>query len=107
MQDLISMPLPLSFNLFVSLAEDSDQSPSPSEVRPSVPPSLSAGDIIWGPHGNFPSWPGKLMATAEDAAAVKVCWFGSCEETEVDTTQLQSLSDGLEAHHRERKRLRK
>ncbi len=72
--------------------------------------SFSAGELVWGPRGNFPSWPGKLLESAaagEGQRQVRVCWFGSKEETAVPAAALKDLSDGLEAHHKERKRLRK
>ena len=64
------------------------------------------GELVWGPHGNFPSWPGKLIRF-DGSSKVMVCWFGNKDTTQVDTQTLKSLSDGLEAHHRERKKLRK
>ena len=66
------------------------------------------GELVWGPHGNFPSWPGKLIRSDQDRSTkVWVCWFGNKDTTQVDTHSLKSLSDGLEAHHRERSKLRK
>lgn len=43
----------------------------------------------------------------KEAAKVWVCWFGNKEVTEVDSYYLKNLSDGLEAHHSERQKLRK
>ena len=67
------------------------------------------GEVIWGPHGSFPSWPGKVLKRLSSGGGhrAKVCWFGNKEVSEVDAFSLKSLSDGLEAHHRERKKLRK
>ena len=70
------------------------------------------GEVIWGPHGSFPSWPGKVLKRISSSGGnggqrAKVCWFGNKEVSEVDAFSLKSLSDGLEAHHRERKKLRK
>ena len=70
------------------------------------------GEVIWGPHGSFPSWPGKVLKRISSGGGgggqrAKVCWFGNKEVSEVDAFSLKSLSDGLEAHHRERKKLRK
>ena len=64
------------------------------------------GEVIWGPHSTFPSWPGKLMKRYSGNKA-KVCWFGTKEVSEVDLRSLKNLSDGLEAHHKERQKLRK
>ncbi|XP_049295294.1 mucin-4-like isoform X1 [Anopheles funestus] len=95
------------------------------------------GDLVWGAVRGFPAWPGKVLPapaptindvqeglqvtpagedtvvpTAPDAqmqAHVWVRWFGtgraSAERVEVDT--LQSLSEGLEIHHRAQKDARK
>ena len=84
---------------------ESDEASSSSS---SSPPSFQVGEIIWGPHGNFPSWPGKLLSTpASKGSKAMVCWFGNKEVSQVSQEELKSLSDGLEAHHRERQKLRK
>ena len=69
--------------------------------------TFAVGEVVWGAHGNFPSWPGKLIGTSPEKETVKVCWFGTKEESEVSPLELKSLSDGLEAHHKERSKLRK
>ena len=81
--------------------------PSTSSAR-----RFEVGEVIWGPHGSFPSWPGKVLKRISSSGGnggprAKVCWFGNKEVSEVDAFSLKSLSDGLEAHHRERKKLRK
>ena len=90
--------------------------PDGSEDSPPPMPSTSSGkrfevgEVIWGPHGSFPSWPGKVLKRLSSGSGVqraRVCWFGNKEVSEVDAFALKSLSDGLEAHHRERKKLRK
>ena len=68
---------------------------------------FSVGELVWGPHGTFPSWPGKLVRFERDGSKVLVCWFGNRDTSQVNSHYLKSLSDGLEAHHRERKKLRK
>ena len=70
---------------------------------------FSVGEVVWGPHSNFPSWPGKLIQISDEGESemVEVCWFGSKEVTQINAFALKNLSDGLEAHHRERKKLRK
>jgi len=36
-----------------------------------------------------------------------VCWFGNRQVSQVEVHRLKTLTEGLEAHHRERKKLRK
>ena len=78
-----------------------------SEKSTKVPKTFSEGELVWGPHGTFPSWPGKLVRFERDGSKVLVCWFGNRETSQVNSHYLKSLSDGLEDHHRERKKLRK
>lgn len=60
---------------------------------------------MWGPAKGCPAWPGKLLQVQDDKVIVK--WFGGDKTlTEVDPCNLQTLSEGLEAHHRARKRSR-
>ena len=87
-------------NIFVD--DEDDQNDSSFDVQT----DFQDGELVWGPHGNFPSWPGKLIRS-DRSKKVLVCWFGNKDTTQVDTESLKSLSDGLEAHHRERKKLRK
>merc|ERR1719391_104716 len=106
--------------LAASLASTSTPVASSSGRR--VPLVFQTGDVVWGPHGNFPSWPGKLVSapqsqpSADGEAAgggvvegekAVVCWFGNRDITSVDSRDLKSLSEGLEAHHKERQKLRK
>uniref|UniRef100_A0A0K2UR23 Uncharacterized protein n=1 Tax=Lepeophtheirus salmonis TaxID=72036 RepID=A0A0K2UR23_LEPSM len=65
------------------------------------------GDLVWGPFGAFPSWPGKLIRGADEEQKVLICWFGSKAITEEDPTILKTLSEGFDAHHKERKKMRK
>ena len=30
-----------------------------------IPLVFQTGDVVWGPHGNFPSWPGKLVSAPQ------------------------------------------
>ena len=78
-----------------------------SESSTKVPKTFSVGELVWGPHGTFPSWPGKLVRFERDGSKVLVCWFGNRDTSQVNSHHLKSLSDGLEDHHRERKKLRK
>ena len=66
---------------------------------------FKVGEVVWGPHGSSPSWPGKI--TSKDEKRARVFWFGNRETSEVDHANLKSLSEGLEAHHSERQKLRK
>ena len=86
--------------LFLDTDDDEDKSPKSSR-------QFSVGELVWGPHGTFPSWPGKLVRFERDGSKVLVCWFGNRDTSQVNSHSLKSLSDGLEAHHRERKKLRK
>ena len=91
----------------IRVSASSPDSPIPRSVSPR---DFASGDIVWGPHGGFPSWPGKMVTgsgSGNGSRQVDVCWFGSGEVSGVPAGALRSLSDGLEAHHRERKKLRK
>ncbi|KAF4516970.1 hypothetical protein B566_EDAN005571 [Ephemera danica] len=97
-------------------------------VQSTGPRNLAVGDLVWGPARGFPSWPGKLVALettpTETAAAaaplpspsssplsermVWVRWFGDVTTpSQVQLRLLKTLSEGLEAHHRATKKLRK
>lgn len=63
------------------------------------------GDLIWGPAKTYPAWPGKIIEV--DGNEVSVKWFGSDKFiTKLDTSSLQTLSEGLDAHHQARKKCR-
>lgn len=88
--------------------QDSPAPPSP-EFR-----DFKIGDLVWGPVNGFPSWPGKLVrdeglgvTRSKDKDKAWVCWFGNRQVSQVEAHGLKTLSEGLEAHHRERKKLRK
>ena len=49
--------------LIASLASTSTPVASSSGRR--VPLVFQTGDVVWGPHGNFPSWPGKLVSAPQ------------------------------------------
>lgn len=62
---------------------------------------LSEGDLVWGPVRGSPAWPGKLIGLNGTGGKAVVRWFGcNSSPTKVNISQLQSLSQGLEAHHR-------
>ena len=83
------------------------ESEKEEKVKSKPPKQFNVGELVWGPHGTFPSWPGKLVRFERDGSKVLVCWFGNRDTSQVNPHYLKSLSDGLEAHHRERKKLRK
>ena len=66
---------------------------------------FAAGDLVWGPARGCPAWPGKVVDLCEDK--VTVMWFGGDKSpTEVDPCNLQTLSEGLDAHHQAGKKTR-
>lgn len=67
------------------------------------------GDVVWGAVHGCPSWPGKLVEFGDKREGkVWVRWFGRDKApSEVDVTTLQTLTEGLDAHHRARKKCRK
>ncbi|KAH3699262.1 uncharacterized protein LOC127859870 [Dreissena polymorpha] len=75
--------------------------------------SFSTGDLVWGQIRGFPSWPGKLVETdtkqglVADEGKLLVKWFGDNTVTRVEPDKLKTLSEGLEAHHRARKKHRR
>ena len=91
--------------IYLSLFIDSDADETVKSSKSTK--QFSVGELVWGPHGTFPSWPGKLVRFERDGSKVLVCWFGNRDTSQVNPHYLKSLSDGLEAHHRERKKLRK
>ena len=85
-----------------------------SPVVPPEPRDFKIGDVIWGPVNGFPSWPGKLVSADEAGVSnskskdkVWVCWFGTRQISQVEGYKLKTLSEGLESHHRERKKSRR
>ncbi|OXU31681.1 hypothetical protein TSAR_009904 [Trichomalopsis sarcophagae] len=90
---------------------------------------FAVGEVVWGCARGNAAWPGKVEAigalptslssspggTNAAAAAtagptVWIRWYGSQRETglsQVAVKSLKSLSEGLEAHHRARKKFRK
>lgn len=79
------------------------------QEQPVVVSSFVVGDLVWGPAHGCPSWPGKLIEFVDGAEGrVLVRWFGGDKApSEVELTALQTLSEGLDAHHRARKKCRK
>ncbi|KAG8226540.1 hypothetical protein J437_LFUL007881 [Ladona fulva] len=110
--------------------EDEEECAEEEERGPRV---FAVGDLVWGQIRGFPSWPGKLVSVEEATNAgigvtegqensppsVKVAsctsqspkvwvrWFGDQTLMQVEPEKLKTLSEGLEAHHRARKKYRK
>lgn len=100
------------------------KSPSPStttitttslgiSLSPKPTRTFKIGDLVWGAVRGAVAWPGKIVngpdgePTSSDCVWVK--WYGERRQhTEmVLTNKLQSLSEGLEAHHAAQKDSRK
>lgn len=93
---------------------DEDSKESPSQPQNDEPRNFNVGDLVWGQIRGFPSWPGKLVNEDEVKGHVKseegklwVKWFGDHTFTQVEPEKLKTLSEGLEAHHRARRKYRK
>ncbi|XP_078580682.1 uncharacterized protein LOC144864473 isoform X1 [Branchiostoma floridae x Branchiostoma japonicum] len=94
-------------------ADSRDSSPEPPTPR--GPRNFSTGDLVWGQIRGFPSWPGKLVQENDvkgnhvksEEGKVWVKWFGDHTYTQVEPDKLKTLTEGLEAHHKARKRHRK
>lgn len=88
---------------------------APSSSTPPLAASLqrtfAVGELIWGPARGFPAWPGKVVKIPDNQQeSVWVQWFGGGgrSNTEIMAIHLlQSLSEGLEAHHKAQKDTRK
>ncbi|XP_075789462.1 methyl-CpG-binding domain protein 5 isoform X3 [Pelodiscus sinensis] len=78
-------------------------SPSSNELIHYRPRTFNVGDLVWGQIKGLTSWPGKLVRE-EDV-------HNSCqqntEEGKVEPEKLKTLTEGLEAYSRVRKRNRK
>ncbi|XP_037516228.1 mucin-5AC isoform X1 [Rhipicephalus sanguineus] len=94
-----------------SAAEDEPESPP----LPPQPRTFDIGDLVWGQSKGFPSWPGKLVRPDQvrghhiisEDGKLWVQWFGDHTFTQVEPDKLKTLSEGLEAHHRARKKHRR
>ncbi|KAJ8922042.1 hypothetical protein NQ315_008682, partial [Exocentrus adspersus] len=70
-----------------------------------APHAFVVGDLVWGPARGCAAWPGKIVEAHEDTVSVQ--WFGSERfVSKVESSALQTLSEGLDAHHRARKKSR-
>ena len=78
---------------------------------------FAIGELIWGPSRGYPAWPGKIIQMPEGVCstsqtgseAVWIQWFGTIRTNAelVPLRSLQSLSEGLEIHHKAQKETRK
>ncbi|GAB1610191.1 mucin-3A-like, partial [Argonauta hians] len=93
---------------------DDDEDSMEEPMMPTYPRIFNTGDLVWGQIRGFPSWPGKLVDISEVKGNQKpedgklwVEWFSDHTFTQVEPEKLKTLSEGLEAHHRARKKYRK
>lgn len=105
--------------LFLTQDEFRDDSAEEDPASPPLPPqprTFDIGDLVWGQSKGFPSWPGKLVRPDQVRGGHHLCsedgklwvqWFGDHSFTQVEPEKLKTLSEGLEAHHRARKKHRR
>ncbi|XP_059962153.1 methyl-CpG-binding domain protein 5 isoform X3 [Mesoplodon densirostris] len=91
-------------------------SPSSNELIHYRPRTFNVGDLVWGQIKGLTSWPGKLVREDDvhsscqqspEEGKVWVMWFGLHAFTQVEPEKLKTLTEGLEAYSRARKRNRK
>ncbi|KAM5279954.1 methyl-CpG-binding domain protein 5 isoform 2-T2 [Ctenodactylus gundi] len=78
-------------------------SPSSNELIHYRPRTFNMGDLVWGQIKGLTSWPGKLVREDD----VHNSCQQSPEEGKVEPEKLKTLTEGLEAYSRVRKRNRK
>ncbi|XP_010838256.1 PREDICTED: methyl-CpG-binding domain protein 5 isoform X2 [Bison bison bison] len=78
-------------------------SPSSNELIPYRPRTFNVGDLVWGQIKGLTSWPGKLVREDDVHSSCQQ----SPEEGKVEPEKLKTLTEGLEAYSRARKRNRK
>ncbi|XP_051479462.1 methyl-CpG-binding domain protein 5 isoform X3 [Apus apus] len=101
----------------ISSEDDLRNPDSPSnELIHYRPRTFNVGDLVWGQIKGLTSWPGKLVREEEvhnscqqnaEEGKVWVMWFGVHTFTQVEPEKLKTLTEGLEAYNRARKRNRK
>ncbi|NXL79000.1 MBD5 protein, partial [Leptocoma aspasia] len=79
------------------------ESPSSHELLHYRPRTFNVGDLVWGQLKGLTSWPGKLGREEE----VHNSCQQNAEEGKVEPEKLKTLTEGLEAFSRARKRNRK
>ncbi|XP_056653178.1 methyl-CpG-binding domain protein 5 isoform X3 [Monodelphis domestica] len=89
----------------ISSEEDlrNPESPSSNELIHYRPRTFNVGDLVWGQIKGLTSWPGKLVREEE----VHNSCQQNTEEGKVEPEKLKTLTEGLEAYSRARKRNRK
>nr|CAI5864737.1 unnamed protein product [Callosobruchus analis] len=90
-----------------SLFDDDDEEEQTRPPTPTKSKTFSIGDLVWGPANGLEAWPGKIVDMEDETVLVK--WFGiekSCEVDKTDRGKLRTLTEGLDEHHRQRKRAR-
>lgn len=66
---------------------------------------FKVGDLVWGPTKGCSAWPGKIIEAYEDRVSVK--WFGlEKSSSNLNYESLQTLTEGLDAHHQAQKKSR-
>ncbi|XP_042539496.1 methyl-CpG-binding domain protein 5 isoform X3 [Dipodomys merriami] len=78
-------------------------SPSSNELIHYRPRTFNVGDLVWGQFKGLTSWPGKLVREDDVHSSCQQ----SPEEGKVEPEKLKTLTEGLEAYSRARKRNRK
>ncbi|XP_059783796.1 methyl-CpG-binding domain protein 5 isoform X4 [Balaenoptera ricei] len=78
-------------------------SPSSNELIHYRPRTFNVGDLVWGQIKGLTSWPGKLAREDDVHSSCQQ----SPEEGKVEPEKLKTLTEGLEAYSRARKRNRK
>ncbi|KAJ8930124.1 hypothetical protein NQ314_017089, partial [Rhamnusium bicolor] len=85
-----------------SLFDDDEEN---ERGNPKSPHTFIVGDLVWGPAKGCPAWPGKIIEVHDVNVSVK--WFGSEKYvSKIECSSLQTLSEGLDAHHQARKKSR-
>ncbi|XP_020840403.1 methyl-CpG-binding domain protein 5 isoform X2 [Phascolarctos cinereus] len=79
------------------------ESPSSNELIHYRPRTFNVGDLVWGQIKGLTSWPGKLVREEEVHSSCQQ----NTEEGKVEPEKLKTLTEGLEAYSRARKRNRK
>lgn len=78
-------------------------SPASNDLIHYRPRTFNVGDLVWGQIKGLTSWPGKLVREEE----VHNSCQQNAEEGKVEPEKLKTLTEGLEAYNRARKRNRK
>lgn len=102
--------------------KDNSESEEKDRMSPPLPPQerhFKIGDIVFGQRGDVRYWPGKVVSYGRSTrvdravpldAKVTVLWYGKSvsqeKETLMTVSTLLTLTEGLEEHHRMKKRTR-